>query len=145
MPTKDTKTIALHSPELVRRLSRSTLSRGQAAKRDLMRYHALLQEHQPAVHEHVALHLIDYLSANRAILQWTEIPEDDWSYLVAKLEKTYTQASATAFAALNLLGPLQRCALIDAADRAIAVRDANPARNPFDILWHEFNLIGSEG
>jgi hypothetical protein len=102
--------VSFWSKPIRARLEQSTLSPGQAAKRDLCRYHALLADHLPELYPENAQELV---------------------------RLAYTLDHPPGLAAWH---PAERLALLDAADRCIAEMDRDPSLNLADVVARHFRL-----
>ena len=110
--THDNSIVSFWSKPIRDRLAQSTLSAGQAAKRDLARYHDMIDRAMPELH-----------------------PEN--AAEVVAIVRGETGGTVPDFAAHV---PLGRLALLDAADRAIAELARDPQANLADVVRRHFRL-----
>ena len=133
--TNDNSHVQFWSQPIKRRLEQSTIGANQAAKRDLARYHALMDDHLPALPADVARHLVAYLLP---LHEANTIGADvrSWSSLVERLISSFS----CPFAALAGLHPVGRLAILDAADRAIREYADTPEPHLPDIVARHFRI-----
>ena len=140
--TNDNSHVQFWSQPIKRRLEQSTIGANQAAKRDLSRYHAIVDDALPAVRRWTAVSLVRHLMTRRAELAMPADVVDGWSYLVAGVAGIDPHSDDEIEAVHDLYQPdlLQKYALIDAADRCIKEYDDTPEPNLPDIVARHFRI-----
>jgi hypothetical protein len=119
----DTHVVSFYDRARKARLSAGTLSAGQAAKRDLARYHALLDATLPAIPAADAERLCRYLMTDPARSPLNAIAPGDWQW------SDILKGAGLMDSPMGFMHPdrAQRLALLDAADRAIAAYETTHA------------------
>ena len=128
--TNDNSHVQFWSQPIKRRLDQSTIGANQAAKRDLSRYHTLIDDALPAVTRQDAERLCNavrngHADANRL---------DDWQW-----GDLCVKAGIRGFHGADM-NPVERLALIDAADRCIKEYDSTPEPHLPDIVARHFRI-----